>query len=403
MRHVELCDAAAAFVLSLGLALAGCSGGSNGPSLGAVGESAAGGTSAGGTTGAGASGTAGAGGSSAAEAGSGGLGIAGMRGSGGAVGRGGAAGMSLPDAAMSDTAGGTSTGGVSGSDANATATETGAPAECPALPASAPADAVTAINAENAVRVAMGIPCASLVLTLCTSALNHCNYYTTNQGSSTCQASSAHNEISGCPDFTGADPGAREKAAGYSSNGWSECMAFLGDPAGAVKTFIDSVYHRTPVLSPWYRDMGYGGGTGCDTIDFGVGTSTPKTVTAVFPYDGETGVPLSFNGAQEGPTPPAPSTGWPSGYPVTLYGQGITVSSHQIMVDGTTTPLDHQWLDGDSTLGSTAKVLYTDAPLTANTTYRVIIDGTQSSAPVHFEWTFTTGAAPTGGGGRRRG
>ena len=180
-------------------------------------------------------------------------------------------------------------------------------------------------------------------------------------------------------------------------------MAFLGNPAGAVKTFIDSVYHRTPVLSPWYRDMGYGGGTGCDTIDFGPGTSTAKTVTAVYPYDGQSGVPVSFNGAQEGPTPPVPSSGWPSGYPITLYGQGITVTSHQIVVDGTTTPLAHQWLDGDSTLGSSAKVLYTDAPLTANTTYRVTIVGTTSSGSVSFDWKFTTGAASgnPGGGGRR--
>ena len=172
-------------------------------------------------------------------------------------------------------------------------------------------------------------------------------------------------------------------------------MAFQGDPAGAVKMFIDSVYHRIPVLSPWYRDMGYGSSSGCDTIDFGPGTSTPKTVTAFYPYDGQAGVPLSFNGAQEGPTPPVPSSGWPSGYPITLYGQGITVSSHAIMVDGTTTALAHQWLDGDSTLGSTAKVMYTDAPLSANTTYRVIIDGATSTAAVHFEWTFTTGVGTT--------
>jgi len=294
------------------------------------------------------------------------------------------------------------TGGASAvSDAGPGSAEVGAPAECPAPPAGAPADAITALNAENAARVAMGVPCASLVLTLCTSSLNHCNYYTTNQGSATCQASSAHNEVSGCPQFTGADPGTRIKAAGYGGNGWSECMAFLGNPAGAVKTFIDSVYHRTPVLSPWYRDMGYGGGTGCDTIDFGPGTATAKTVTAVYPYDGQAGVPLSFNGAQEGPTPPVPSTGWPSGYPITLYGQGITVSSHQIVVDGSTTALAHQWLDGDSTLGSTAKVLYTDAPLTANTTYRVTITGTTSSGSVSFDWKFTTGAASTNPGGRR--
>jgi hypothetical protein len=276
-----------------------------------------------------------------------------------------------------------------------------APAECPAPPAGAPADAVTALNTENAARVAMGINCASLVLALCTSAQNHCNYYTTNQGSTTCQASSAHDEISGCPQFTGASLGTRMQAAGYTGRGGSECMAFLGNPAGAVKMFIDSVYHRTPVLSPWYADMGYGGATGCDTIDFGAGAAAAKTVTAFYPYAGQTGVPLSFNGANEGPTPPAPSTGWPSGYPITLYGQGITVSGHQIVVDGTTTPLLHQWLDGDSTLGSTAKVLYTDAPLGANTTYRVTIDGTNSSGSLHFEWTFTTGAASTGPGGRR--
>jgi hypothetical protein len=67
------------------------------------------------------------------------------------------------------------------------------------------------------------------------------------------------------------------------------------------------------------------------------------------------------------------------------------------MVDGTSAPLPHQWLDGDSSLGSTAKVLYTDAPLSASTTYRVIIDGTTSAATVHFEWTFTTGTATTRG------
>jgi len=322
----------------------------------------------------------------------------GVQGVGGAPGTGGAAGSSTvvsPDAATIGT------GGVR--DAGPVATEVAAPAECPAPPAGAPADAVTALNTENAVRVAMGINCASLVLSLCTSSQNHCDYYTANQGSATCEAPSAHNEISGCPGFTGADPGARIKAAGYAGNGWSECMAFRGNPAGAVQTFIDSVYHRTPILSPWYADMGYGGGTGCDTIDFGGGAAAASTVTAVYPYDGQIGVPLSFNGAQEGPTPPVPPTGWPSGYPITLYGRGITVSSHQIVVDGTTTPLVHQWLDGDSTLGSTAKVLYTDAPLTANTTYRVTIDGTTSAGSVQFDWTFTTGAASTGPGGGRRG
>jgi hypothetical protein len=348
--------------------------------------------------------------SGGAEASGGASGTGGVEETGGATGSGGAA----PTGGMRATGGAVTTGGTTGvnrdagqggsggsRDAGGGGAEVAAPAECPAPPAGAPADAVAALNAENTLRVAMGVPCANLVLTLCTAAQNHCNYYTTNQGSSTCEASSAHSEISGCPEFTGESPGTRIKAAGYTGSGWSECMAFMGDPARAVKMFVDSVYHRVPVLSPWYTDMGYGGGTGCDTMDFGAGPNpAPNTATAFYPYDGQTGVPVSFNGAQEGPTPPAPSTGWPSGYPVILYGKSITVSAHQIVVDGTTTPLAHIWLDGDSTLGSSAKVLYTEAPLTANTTYRVTIDGTNSSGSLHFEWTFTTGAGSTGPGRR---
>jgi len=47
--------------------------------------------------------------------------------------------------------------------------------------------------------------------------------------------------------------------------------------------------------------------------------------------------------------------------------------------------------------------LYTEAPLSANTTYRVTVDGTTAAGSVHFDWSFTTGAAPTKPGGGRRG
>jgi hypothetical protein len=245
----------------------------------------------------------------------------------------------------------------------------------------------------------MGVPCQQLVLTLCTSAANHCNYYATNQGNASCTPASAHDEISGCPGFTGVSGGDREKYAGYTGTGWSECMAFSNDPTRSTMMFINSVYHRTPCLSPWYRDMGYGNATGCDTIDFSRGATTPSTVTGYYPYSGQTGVPTCFDGSREGPTPPAPSTGWPSGYPITIFAQNLTVTTHTIVVDGTATQLAHQWLGSDSTLGSSAKVLYTDAPLSANTTYRVTIDGTISSNAAHFEWAFTTGAAAGGRGG----
>lgn len=379
------------------LVCAGCGGGSQStPPAGSGGASAAGGDQGkGGSTSGG--GATSAGGAVATGGVSGVSGAGGVTSAGGVQASGGGAGSSssAPDAAAGFG------GSTSVRDAGATSKEVASPASCPAPPAGAPAAAVTAINVENTARVAMGIPCATLVLSLCTSAQNHCNYYATNVSSTTCKAASAHDEISGCPQFTGVDPGAREKAAGYSGSGWSECIAFVGDPANSVQQLIDTVYHRIPMLSPWWRDFGYGNATGCDTIDFGPGAATDKTITAVYPYDGQTGVPLSFNGAYEGPTPPAPSTGWPSGYPVTLYGKGITVTAHQIVVDGTTTPLVHVWIDGDATTGADAKVLYTEAPLAANTTYRVTIDGSTAAGSVHFEWTFTTGAATSPGGGRR--
>ncbi len=266
---------------------------------------------------------------------------------------------------------------------------------CPMPPAGTPDAAVTAINTENALRVAMGIDCASIALALCTSAQSHCNYYTENQGTS-CQTSSPHDEMAGCPGYTGSDLGTRFKAAGYTlRQSGSECMAFLDDPVGAVNTFVNSVYHRSPILDPWMRDFGYGNSTGCDTIDFGTGTMSAATITAFYPYADETGLPTSFDGSLEGPEPPTPPSGWPSGYPVTLYAQNFTVDTHTFTLDGDSTPIDHQWLDSstDMDLTSYEKVLYANAPLTANTTYHVVISGSVKGTATTFDWKFTTGAA----------
>jgi hypothetical protein len=243
---------------------------------------------------------------------------------------------------------------------------------------------VTALDAENTLRLAMGLDCAQLVSELCDSAQNHCDYYATNNNT-TCEAASAHDEISGCPLFTGVSPGDRIRAAGYTGRGWAEVMAFRNDPVRAVQTFVDSVYHRIPILSPWYRDIGYGNATACDTIDLSAGTATAATVTAVYPYPGQTGVPLSFDGSREGPTPPAPPSGWPSGYPITLFGRNLTIVSHTITVNGSSTNIPHVW-----TSTTDAYVMYTNTPLSAATTYHVTIQTTRNAAPLDFDWTFTT-------------
>ncbi len=401
MRHTPW------FLLAL-TPLLGCSSGQDDLGIPSTGGSGGTMSASGGQGGAAASGgqagtAAGAGGSAGSVAGQSGAGAAGL--GGGAAGGAGLAsgGASAGDAGTAGV-GGAGTAGSAGAgaagDAGTGGTTPGLDS-CPAPPVGVPDEAVVALNTENELRLAMGLDCATLVAELITSAQNHCDYYVQNQGDAMCEAPSPHNEIMGCPGFTGAGLGDRMRAAGYTGRGGSECMAFAGDPVTSTMMFVNSVYHRTPVLDPWTRELGYGFGDGCDTIDYGTGAMTAANVTAFYPYADQTGVPTSFDGSREGPEPPMPATGWPSGFPVTLYAKSITVSSHSIVVDGTTEELMHQWLDSDDpTLPDYAKVLYTDAPLTANTTYRVAIEATRDTSPLHFEWTFTTGAATGGRPGR---
>ena len=82
----------------------------------------------------------------------------------------------------------------------------------------------------------------------------HCQYYAMNVNTS-CTAD-PHNEVMGCAGFVGS-LGARLKAAGYDYAS-GEVMAFANNPQSAIDQWINSVWHRIPILSPWTGDMGYG-------------------------------------------------------------------------------------------------------------------------------------------------
>jgi hypothetical protein len=232
-----------------------------------------------------------------------------------------------------------------------------------------------------------------MVPTINVSATRHCNYYSSNRSISMCVAN-PHNEVSTCSMFVAVNFWDRMSMAGYTGAAAFEDMAFSNNGASAVQQWIDSIWHRTPVLSPWVRDLGYGGATGCDTMDFGVGAATPSTMTATYPYAGQTGVPLSFDGRLEIPAPPAPPSGWPSGYPIHIYAQGATITSHVLTVAGSSTAIAHSWI-GEHDAASmgllpNANVMYANAPLTTGTTYHVRVTGTYAGGALNLDWTFTT-------------
>lgn len=275
------------------------------------------------------------------------------------------------------------------------------PMDCPPAPTDATPQAVAALAAVNTVRVAAGSGCANLVNTISNGATAHCNYYTMYMRGDMCIAN-PHGEVMGCMGFTGASPGARIKAAGYTGGGGGEVMAFLNNAQRAVDTWVNSVWHRTPIVDPATLDIGYGfAAAGCDVIDFGRGTQAPANTLVVYPYDGQTNVVPSFNGALEGPMPPAPSTGWPSSLPVSIHGKALMITEHVITVDGEPTPLEHVWLDStatnvDASLKGTLRTvnfMYANKPFLPNTKYRVKMSGTYGGGMVAKEWSFTTGAA----------
>lgn len=271
---------------------------------------------------------------------------------------------------------------------------------CPAPPADAPMTAVQALTTVNQIRLAAGAGCMNSVSALVQSATAHCNYEAANAGNSMC-TSDPHGEVMSCTGYTGATAQAREVAAGYSQRlAYTEVLTTYGNnPVAAVPGWIDTVWHRIPLLDPWTVDMGYGGAARCDVIDIGRGMSTaPANTIVVYPYDGQTNVPPTFSGL-EGPAPPAPPGGWPSSYPINIYAQRLSVTDHVLTKDGDTTPIDHLWLDAQSSLVSAGlKGYFTDtaflygAPFDANTKYHVKIVGTYGGGALMKEWTFTTGA-----------
>jgi hypothetical protein len=255
------------------------------------------------------------------------------------------------------------------------------PTVCPAAGASPPD---LALGTVNDLRAHMGLACMTLVAELSTSSQKHCDYYQQNVDDQTCVAN-AHEEVASCPGFVAVTFDQRMTAAGYKGSPRSEVMAFSGDPVKAIGQWINSVYHRTPLLSPWIGEMGYGTTADCDTIDMGVGRKASDDVSAVYPYPGQVDVPINFDGSHEGPTPPKPPSGWPSASPVHLYVKAYSVTSHAIFAQGSCEPLPHQWLPDKEQY-----ILYPDKPFTKNTQYRVLIKGTKAGKELDFDWSFTT-------------
>jgi uncharacterized protein YkwD len=260
---------------------------------------------------------------------------------------------------------------------------------CPRAVARDP-EAAKAYDRVNSYRRRLRLPCMSFVPEIAAAAAAHCEYYAANRGPCTADP---HGELDTCRGFRGARFNERMFHTGYDGEPAYETMAYTGNGARAVDLWVDSVWHRIPILSPWVKDLGYGGNRGCDTMNFGwaAGHSTAGPVT--YPYNGQTEVPLLFDGSVESPPLPRPPNGWPSGYPIIIYAEALEVETH-LLLDDRRKPVPHTWIAPDSPEGRgilrREMVMYADTALEPSTAYVVRLEGRRGGWPVRIEWTFAT-------------
>ena len=175
-----------------------------------------------------------------------------------------------------------------------------------------PSAAVEALDRANCYRQLMGHDPGVLDERLDAASQAHADYMATHGVLS-------HGEDSGASGFTGEWVWDRVAAAGWEDQagyGISEVVAQGPGPALAVDLWVDSVYHRAPFAAPEWVATGFGEASGFSAMAFVTPYPQSSERAAVYPVNGQVGVPWAFDSDTESPDP-APDHGV-VGYPVTV-------------------------------------------------------------------------------------
>ncbi|MBX5477099.1 MAG: S-layer homology domain-containing protein, partial [Clostridia bacterium] len=254
---------------------------------------------------------------------------------------------------------------------------------------------------------------------LAAAAQAHAAFYARNAAAYGGISLQVHTEPSSWPGFTGENPWDRAAYFGYAGNA-AEDMAFGEGLVDAVDTWMDSVYHRLPIVDPTLRAVGFAlagapnaaGDLPVTDLELGDWIPKPSDVASgtmvVYPVDGQRDVPLSFpSGEVPDPLSPFPGASYPAGYPITLqfpspHVEAVDVDAAVLQTDsGSLVPayvLTPDAGSGDpaiSHLGGTAVALVPKAPLAPLTTYRVRVTGRYLDDrgdwhPFSRQWSFRT-------------
>jgi uncharacterized protein YkwD len=204
-----------------------------------------------------------------------------------------------------------------------------------------------------------------------------------------------HREVASTPGFTGVTMRDRSTRFGYPQASMAEDITHRGQPAPAIKDWVDSVYHRFPLMIPTLDAVGFGEATGgglpIDVLDMGYlnEAGDPRSMV-VFPAEGQAAVPNAFVG-NELPDPVPPGGKYPTGYPVTLnFNPYVNVSVSVSEVRDAGGNLVDSYVLPATRSDENVLTILPKAPLTPRTTYQVHVRGTIEGSPFTRDWSFTT-------------
>lgn len=252
----------------------------------------------------------------------------------------------------------------------------------------------TALALINAARQQAGLPAVVLDPHLSASAVQHCFYWLFNNGSTTVRNLGIHRETPGLAGFSGADAGTRTEAHGWHSGPVGEDITHRGSPEGGVTDWVNSVYHRFPILRSDLTAIGFGdcgvGSLPMEDMEFGFGgQGGPHHPPTPYPADGQINVPAIFVD-NEIPDPVPAGQARTTGYPVTVNFDPrvhITVTA-LTLTDPTGRPIDGYKLDPSVATENCASFLPVP-PLSAGATYTAHITGSSTDGPFDITWRFT--------------
>lgn len=232
------------------------------------------------------------------------------------------------------------------------------------------------------------------------AAADHANYMVLNGGTLT------HTQEPGKPGFTGVTTKDRAVLRGYPTAGNAVDELAGGFPSSTLRDtqrLTTGTYHAQGMLGG-FRDIGLATALsqnlqGVTPVTLGVQEPVAQLVAgdqiSVYPCEGETLARRSHGGENPNPIPGADLNSYGPALTAVVRGdQTLVVTEWTITPIGGTplaTTLRTKGTDPNSMITQNSAVLIPNAVLAPNTTYNVVLKGTNSGVPFERRYSFRTG------------